>query len=132
MIPNLFKAICHSPVNLPIIIRYIVLDHLQKLLFIPVPNYKAFEVEPTFKVMYLKYFLRYDYALAHEISSVCFTLFWLIINSTLSSKKYSSHFYDNQLLSVYNTFLPTKIWKNPLKTRILIVSTALTTKSTQK
>ena len=33
-------------VNLPIIIRYIVLDHLQKLLFIPVPNYQAFEVEP--------------------------------------------------------------------------------------
>ena len=81
-------------VNLPIIIRYIVLDHLQKLLFIPVPNYQAFEVEPTFKVMYPKYFLKYDYV-------------------------QFSHFYVNQLLSadatIYNnTFifllvLPTKI-----------------------
>ena len=55
-------------VNLPIIIRYIVLDHLQKLLFIPVPNYQAFEVEPTFKVMYPKYYLKYDYALAQAMT----------------------------------------------------------------
>ena len=50
-------------VNLPIIIRYRVLDHLQKLLFIPVPNYQAFEVESTFKVKYPKYLLKHDYAL---------------------------------------------------------------------
>ena len=60
-------------VNLPIIIKYIVLDHLQKLHFIPVLNYQAFEIEPTFKVMYPKYSLKYAYALAHEMSFVCVT-----------------------------------------------------------
>ena len=65
-----------------------------------------FQVPPVAKVIYPNYV----YALAHEMSFVCFSLFQTKISRIKNKNLQFSHFYVNQLFSVNPRYSTTDHW----------------------